>query len=76
MPNSPANHSKGDNYFGTAKQGKYACTSAALKLGAHAAKKSALGKGTAAGAAATEAPAGGKTKHKKHQRAAPAPSPA
>ena len=67
-------HTKGEKYFGTTKQGKYACTSDAVKMGARAAKASSLGKHTAANPEPSETP-GTTKKHKKHHKdASPEPT--
>lgn len=68
-------HSQGDAYFGKTKAGRYACTSKAISMGAHAvgAKTSGTPSGSAVDApddSATTAPLGSKHK-KKHATTSP-----
>ena len=77
---------QGTEYYGKTKHGGYACTSAAIAMGARAPKESPIGRkgatsGTASDAmgstAATPAPAAGamKSGKKKHHKGAMAPLP-
>lgn len=72
-------HAQGDRYFGKTKNGKYACTSAAVAAGAKAAGHGAAMHGHAMASAmpeATPAMTSGKHHHHRHHGdASPVPSP-